>query len=59
MQILSKSVRTTVLALVFAAAVGQSANASVEVPRGPRGGFLERIRHFIVQALDEMSIPPG
>jgi hypothetical protein len=40
--------------------LGQSAAAAVDDPRGHAGtGFFQRVRHFIVHALDEMSFPKG
>ena len=55
----SSLLRRIVPALLVAALLSQSAYASgVEGPDGPRS-MWQRLKHFIVQALDELSVPPG
>ncbi len=59
MRSVSKLLRGVVPALLLTALLSQSAYAAgVEGPDGPRG-LWQRLKHFVVHALDEMHIPPG
>ena len=59
MRSVSKLLRGVVPALLVAALLSQSAYAAgVDGPAGPRS-MWQRLKHFIVQALDELSVPPG
>ena len=59
MRSVSKLLRGVVPALVVATILSQSAYASsIDGPDGPRGVW-QRLKHFIVQALDELHVPPG
>ncbi len=59
MRSVSKLLRGVAPALLLAALLSQSAYAaSVEGPAGQRG-IWQSLKHFIIQALDELSVPPG
>ena len=59
MRSVSKLLRGVVPALLLAALLSQSVYAAgVEEPRGSRG-LWQRLKHFVVQALDELHVPPG
>lgn len=59
MRSVSRLVRGVVTALLLAALLSKSAFAAgIEEPRGPRGVW-QCLRHFVVQALDELHVPSG